>query len=152
MDQIHVVVRQPERAQERRANGLRTIVVNLQPHGLALAAVAQFDFHRVEQAAQVALVKVKLAVARDAEAPPAEHGGAGEQVGEGMADQLAEQDIILPPVGARQADQARQHARQLDHGRVLQPLAVGGQLHVEAAPGSGSRLRFELPIRPEVAR
>ena len=31
-------------------------------------------------------------------------------------------------------------------------FAVGGQLHVEAAPGSGSRLRFELPIRPEVAR
>ena len=31
-------------------------------------------------------------------------------------------------------------------------FAVGGQLHVEAAPGSGSRLRFELPIRPEFAR
>jgi signal transduction histidine kinase len=31
-------------------------------------------------------------------------------------------------------------------------FAVGGQLHVDAAPGSGSRLRFEVPIRPEVAR
>jgi signal transduction histidine kinase len=31
-------------------------------------------------------------------------------------------------------------------------FAVGGQLHVEAAPGSGSRLRFEVPIRSEVAR
>jgi signal transduction histidine kinase len=30
-------------------------------------------------------------------------------------------------------------------------FAVGGQLHVEAAPGHGSRLRFEVPIRSEVA-
>jgi len=31
-------------------------------------------------------------------------------------------------------------------------FAVGGQLHVDAAPGSGSRLRFEVPIRSEVVR
>lgn len=31
-------------------------------------------------------------------------------------------------------------------------FAVGGQLHVVAAPGSGSRLRFEIPVRSEVAR
>jgi signal transduction histidine kinase len=30
-------------------------------------------------------------------------------------------------------------------------FAVGGQLHVDATPGSGSRLRFEVPIRSEVA-
>lgn len=31
-------------------------------------------------------------------------------------------------------------------------FAVGGQFHVDAAPGTGSRLRFEVPIRSEVAR
>jgi two-component system sensor histidine kinase DevS len=31
-------------------------------------------------------------------------------------------------------------------------FAVGGQLLVDAAPGSGSRLRFEIPVRSEVAR
>jgi signal transduction histidine kinase len=31
-------------------------------------------------------------------------------------------------------------------------FAVGGQFHVDAAPGNGSRLRFEVPIRSEVAR
>ncbi|MDQ2968354.1 MAG: hypothetical protein M3R37_08570 [Actinomycetota bacterium] len=31
-------------------------------------------------------------------------------------------------------------------------FAVGDQLHVDAARGSGSRLRFEIPIRKEVAR
>jgi signal transduction histidine kinase len=30
-------------------------------------------------------------------------------------------------------------------------FAVGGQLHVETAPGEGSRLRFEVPVRAEVA-
>jgi signal transduction histidine kinase len=31
-------------------------------------------------------------------------------------------------------------------------FAVGGQLHVDAAPGSGSRLRFVIPVRSEVPR
>ena len=30
-------------------------------------------------------------------------------------------------------------------------FAVGGQLHVDTAPGNGSRLRFEIPIRSEAA-
>ena len=29
-------------------------------------------------------------------------------------------------------------------------FAVGGQLHVDSAPGEGSRLRFEVPVRSEV--
>ena len=29
-------------------------------------------------------------------------------------------------------------------------FAVGGQLHVDSAPGQGSRLRFQVPIRSEV--
>jgi signal transduction histidine kinase len=29
-------------------------------------------------------------------------------------------------------------------------FAVGGQLQVESAPGSGSRLRFKVPLRTEV--
>ncbi|MDP9252543.1 MAG: GAF domain-containing protein [Chloroflexota bacterium] len=30
-------------------------------------------------------------------------------------------------------------------------FAVGGQLHVDSVPGGGSRLRFEVPVRSEVA-
>ncbi len=30
-------------------------------------------------------------------------------------------------------------------------FAVGGQLHVDSVPGGGSRLRFEIPVRSEVA-
>jgi signal transduction histidine kinase len=30
-------------------------------------------------------------------------------------------------------------------------FSVGGQLHVDTAPGRGSRLRFEVPVRSEVA-
>jgi signal transduction histidine kinase len=31
-------------------------------------------------------------------------------------------------------------------------FAVGGQLHVDSVPGGGSRLRFEIPVRSEVAQ
>ena len=58
----------------------RAIVLDLQPHGVALAAVVQFVFHRLEQIAAVLLVDVKLAVARDAEMPVAEDLRAGKQV------------------------------------------------------------------------
>ena len=47
--------------------------VNLQPHGVALAAVVQFVLDRLEQVGRFLLVDVELAVARDAEQPVAEN-------------------------------------------------------------------------------
>ena len=46
--------------------------------------------------AALLLVDVKLAVARDAERPVAENCRAGKQIGQVMADQLAQINVILP--------------------------------------------------------
>ena len=78
------------------ADALRAILVDFQPHRVALAPVVQFIFHRLEQAARVLFVKVKLAVARDAKMPVAEDFCAGKQVLQKAAHDLAQENVILP--------------------------------------------------------
>jgi len=55
---------------------------------------------------------------------------------------------------ARHARAQRASVRlSLDDSKVILEIvafAVGGQLHVDSAPGEGSRLRFEVPVRSEV--
>ncbi len=73
---------------------------------------------------------------------------------------LRDADVVLEVtdngVGFDYANATEGHGlRNEGHGlRNMRERAfsVGGQLHVDAAPGSGSRLRFEIPIRSEVAR
>ena len=98
------------------ADSRRAIVLDLQPHGVALAAVVQFVLHRLEQVGRFLLVNVKLAVARHAERPVAEDASCpGKSPPGNGRSSCAQKDVILPPVGARQPDQPRQHARHLHH-------------------------------------
>jgi len=71
VDQIQAVLRQPQRFQQRIADLRRAIVLDLQPHGVALAAVVQFVLHRLEQVGGFFFIDVQLAVPRDAKRPAA---------------------------------------------------------------------------------
>ena len=66
---------------------------------------------------------------------------------------LRDSDVVLEVtdngVGFDYANATEGHGLRNMRERAF---AVGGQLHVDAAPGSGSRLHFEVPIRSEVAR
>ena len=78
INQIQVVLGQLEGFQQRLADRRGAIVVNLQPHRVALAAVVQFALHGLEQVAGFLLVNVQLAVPRDAKMPVAENLRAGK--------------------------------------------------------------------------
>ena len=95
VDDEQIVLRQAQVFQKLGADFQRAAVFDLQPHGVAAAAVVQFVFHRLEQVGRFLLVNVKLAVAGDAEMPVAEDFRAGKQVGQIMADQIAQKQIML---------------------------------------------------------
>ena len=104
-------------------------MVNLQADGFALAAVVQFVFHRLEQAAHVLFVNIKFAVAGDAEMPVAEDAGAGENLGQKKADEAAEKNIIAP--FARQPHDRRQDARRRHDREVAERFRAGFHLHLD---------------------
>ena len=122
VNEIQILLVQPEGFEQRVAEILGALVVNFQAHRVALAAVVQLGLHRLEQIPRFLLVNIQLAVAGDAEGPVADDFGAGEQVGEKMADQLAEKDVIAGRAGAGQRKEARQDGRTLDDGHVLEGL------------------------------
>ena len=124
VDDVQVVFRQVQRAEERRTDLRRAILFQFKPHGRALAAIVQFVFNRLEQIVGVFFVDVQLAVARDAEMPVTKDICARKQIGEVVADEMAEEDVILAWIVAGQFHQPRQHARHLDHGEMTQHLAA----------------------------
>ena len=128
VNQIQVVRGQPQRLEQRLAHKLRALVIDLQPHGVAFAAVVQLVLDRLEQVAGLLLVDVKLAVARHAERPVAQQFVPGKQIRQVMPDQPAQIDVILPRIGPRQLDHARQDARDLHHRHVLEHFPVPGHL------------------------
>ena len=127
-NEIKVLGGQPQRLEQRLAHARRALVINLQPHRVSLAAVVQFVLDRLEQVCRLLLVNVELTVTRHAERPVAQQLRAGEQIGQVMPDQPVEIDVILPPIRARQLHDARQVARDLHHGAVLEHLPVSRHL------------------------
>ena len=113
-----------QRAQQRGADLGRTILFEFQPDRRAFAAVVEFILDRLEQIVRVFFVDVQPAVAGDPEMPVAEDPCAGEQIGQVMSDETAEEHIVLRRIVARQFHQSRQDARHLHHGEVAQPLAA----------------------------
>ena len=75
VDEMKIILRQAQRFQQSIADHLRAIVVGLEPHGVALAAIVQFVLHRFEQIGRFFLVDVELAVSGDAKRPVAEQTG-----------------------------------------------------------------------------
>ena len=124
VDQVEVVRGQAQRLEQRLAHDRRALVINLQPHGVPLAAVVQLVLDRLEQVRRLLLVNVKLAVARHAERPVAQQLRAREQIGQVMPDQPVQIDVILARIGPRQLHHARQDARDLHHRHVLEHLPV----------------------------
>ena len=113
-----------QRAQQRGANFQRATLIQFEPDGGAFPAVVQFVFDRFEQVVGIFFVEVQLAVARDPEMPVTENVRSGKQIGEVMADELAEKDVILARIIARQFHQLRQHPRHLHDGEMAQCLAL----------------------------
>jgi signal transduction histidine kinase len=66
-----------------------------------------------------------------------------------LRDSLVVLEITDNGVGFDYASATEGHGLRNMRERAF---AVGGQLHVDSVPGSGSRLRFEIPVRSEVAR
>ncbi len=86
--------------------------LDLQAHGIALAAVVQLHADGFEQRAGLFLFKVEVGIARDAE------GGVGEDLitavhaGEVLGDEVLEEEVVELAIGGGQADEARQRARE----------------------------------------
>ena len=124
LDEIQIIPGEIEGFEEQLADGFRAVVGDLQPDGVAPAALVELLLDGLEQVRRVLLVHIQLAVAGEAERPVAQDFRARKQVGEKVPDQLAEKDIVPRAVGARQADQSRQDGRALDHGQALHRGAV----------------------------
>ena len=131
VDDIHVLVLQSQRAEQRLADFRRAIVFHFEPHGVALAAVVQFVLHGLEQVLDVLLVNVEFAVAGHAEMAVAENFRAGEEVAEKVPDELAHEHEVRALLLTRQPHQARQHARHLHHGEMLEHLPVLRHLQLD---------------------
>ena len=129
VNQIQVVLVQPQRAQQRLADGFGAIVIGLQPHRLALAPVVQFLLNRLEQIPAVLLVNIQLAVAGHAKMPVTKDVGARKQIPQKMPHDLPQKNIIPAPVRPRQRDHRRQHARRLHHRQM--PQRFRSRLHFQ---------------------
>ena len=126
-----IVPTEAEVLQQQGANLQRASVLYLQADGLAVAAGARLDLDRFKQGGHDLFVGVKLAVAGDAEMPPAEDVRSGKEIGHIMSNQVAHKDImLLAGVGARQFDQAREHARDFDQSQTLASLRSLGGFHL----------------------
>lgn len=90
VNQVQVVLGQPQRFEQRLADALRTPMLDLQPHRVAAPAVVQLGFHGLQQVAFLLVVNVQLAVAGDPERPPAQNGRTRKEIREKVPDQVAE--------------------------------------------------------------
>ncbi len=131
VNQIQIVLCQPQRAEKRPPDSLRAIVVDLQPHRVPFAPVVQLVLYRLEQIPAVLLVQVKFAVPRQPKVPVAEYLRPRKQIGQKMPDDLPEKNIILLPPFPRQSHHRRQHPRGLHDGEVPEvfPARFHLQLH-----------------------
>jgi hypothetical protein len=135
---VHAVQRlrrQVELRQQEARERFGTAGRHLQAHGLAVVAVLQALAQSGAQVLHVFLVDRKVGMARDAELREVAHLAAREharQMRPHHARQRHEQRLAVRHLG-RHADQARQHARQLDDlDRVLAPEGVlAAQTHDE---------------------
>ena len=102
----------------------RAIVFDFEPHRVTFATIVQFVFDRLEQIGGFLFIDVKLAVARDAEMPVAKNLCAGKKIAQVVADQVARERCNPGGLLARQFHHARQDARNLHDGQVLQHFAI----------------------------
>ena len=124
VDDVEVVPVEFESLEEKVGDVSGTGGLDFEAHGGAFAAVVQLVLDRLEQVVDVSFVDVEFAVPGDAEMPEAEDFRPRKEVGEIVADEVAEVDEIAAVVLARQTDEAREDARHLDHGEAAVGLAV----------------------------
>jgi hypothetical protein len=78
----------------------------------------EFVFDRLEEVAGVGFVDVELTISGDAEVPESENFCPWKEIGEVMADEVAEVDKIAVVVFAGEANEAREDAWDLDYGEA----------------------------------
>jgi hypothetical protein len=96
---------------------------NLQAHGVALAAVVQFDADGFKQRARFFFLEVEVGVAGDAEGGVGQHLVAAVHAGEVLRDQVLEQQVIEFPSAA-----GRRTKRGRARGTVTTPSTCGPEL------------------------
>jgi peroxiredoxin Q/BCP len=131
VDEVEVVLGQVEGFEEVLVDFGGRVVIHLESDGGSFAAVVEFLFDGAEEVSGVVLVDVELAVARHSEVPEAAYFGSGEEVGEMVADHLAQEDVVALIGRAGQLDDAGQHLGDLDDGEMVGADALAFQLEVE---------------------
>jgi hypothetical protein len=73
--------------------------------GGAAAAALEFFLHGGQQVGHLFLVDIEFAVSGDPKGPPTLYGAFREEVGEEMADDVAEEDVVRAAFAAGQAEE-----------------------------------------------
>ncbi len=124
--------------------------LDLQAHGVALAAVVQLGAHALQHGARLFLLQVEVAVAGDAEGRAGEHGVAAEHGLSLRLDEVMEKDEAMFAGGRGQCDQARQRTRHGDDAKLgLRDAQSAGAL---AAQKQSEAERFVQHTREGVRR
>ncbi len=108
-----------EKLEEQLAEIFRTIGPYFETDRIAPARTPQFLLDAAQEVIGFLLVNIEIAVPGDAERVRAIEEQAGEKVGDVMFDERREIDVIprfVFALAARQQNQARQDARDLDNG------------------------------------
>ena len=108
--------------------------LDLQAHGVALAAVVQLDADGFKQRARFFFLEVEVGVAGDAEGGAGEHLVAAIHAGQVLRDQVLEEQVVVRAFGGGQADEAGQGAGHGDHAEHLRAGAAA-LARGAAAPG-----------------
>ena len=110
--------------------------LDLQAHGVALAAVVQFGANGLQQRTGLFLLEVEVGVAGDAEGGAGQHLVAAVHAGQILRDQILQQQVIEGSLGRGQADEPGQGARHRDHPQHLRagtaPLASEQESQAES--------------------
>ena len=118
IDQVEVIFLEVESFEEELGDFGGASVIEFEANGVAFPAIMEFVFDRFEEVTGVGFVDVELAISGDAEVPETENFCSWKEIGEVMADELAEVDKIASIAIAGEANEAGEDARDLDNGEA----------------------------------
>src|SRR4051812_47482505 len=117
---VEVVLGEAKGGEQDFADRNGAILFNLEADSVALASIMQFVFDGLQKIRDFLLIDIKLAVAGDAKGPVTENFCARKNITEIMTNDFAEKNVVLPGIVARNFQEARENARDLDNGEVLE--------------------------------
>ena len=124
IDQVEIILLEVESFEEELGDFGGASVIEFEANGGAFSSIMEFVFDRLEEVAGVGFVDIELTISGDAEVPESENFCTWKEIGEVMADEVAEVDEIAAIVFAGEANEAREDAWDLDYGEASIGVAV----------------------------